>query len=256
MLHGNLISNDQIYFNKKTASAAVFFYDENWVFVMFNENSKLWMRCAIFRQKKNRYFDKCDAQNLFFLCTIMMTKSFIQKDFFRFFWSLQIKMSGRWIHVNDHCDSNKCLQLIEIQFCLHVHYNCNIIHKLWFFFDSIVFCGSIEYQIKQMTVLQNLILFFQSIMKKIHAIIVIKIRQKLRKLQFFSFNTAKKIVEKMLIIFILNDPWIADFIHEHVSDEQQSQLMNDDMNNVVIKTMISIFIIFHKITFNACESIN
>ena len=52
MLYENFISNDQIYFNKKTASAVVFFYDKNWVFVMFNKNFKLQMWCTTFQQKK------------------------------------------------------------------------------------------------------------------------------------------------------------------------------------------------------------
>ena len=85
---------------------------------------------------------------------------------------------------------------------------------------------------------------------------MIRIHQKLQKLQFCSFNTMKKIVEKMLIIFISNGPRITDLFCEHASDEQQSQLMNGDMNNVVIKTVISIFIIFRKTTLNACELIN
>ena len=88
-----------------------------------------------FSTEKNHYFDKCEAQNSFFLCMIMMTKSFIEKDFFHFFRFLQIKMSDRWIHIDGRGDFNKCLYLIEVQFCLHVRCDHNIIHKLWFFFD-------------------------------------------------------------------------------------------------------------------------
>ena len=48
MLHDYFISNNQINFSEKTISAVVFFDDKSWIFVIFNENFKRWMRCTTF----------------------------------------------------------------------------------------------------------------------------------------------------------------------------------------------------------------